>query len=187
MGARYYDPVIGRFLSMDPVEFTEANPASFNRYAYANNNPYMYFDPDGQFPLVLAAPAIPPLVKSLGIAAGGLAIGGIIGDSINDSLGERNKNLIFSDSNGNDSNQSQPDGGQDNQSQKPDPKKPQDKKLTTGEIKRLEKGGYHPHDLKPRKKGSRYDLFKDKKGEVFVKPKKGNGPGDSTGLNINDF
>ena len=53
MGARYYDPVIGRFLSMDPVEFSEANPASFNRYAYANNNPYMYFDPDGESPKLI--------------------------------------------------------------------------------------------------------------------------------------
>jgi RHS repeat-associated protein len=46
-GARYYDPALGRFLSDDPVRFTESNPMSFNRYAYANNNPYKYVDPDG--------------------------------------------------------------------------------------------------------------------------------------------
>jgi RHS repeat-associated protein len=47
-GARYYDPVIGRFISTDPVAFTEKNPHSFNRYSYANNNPYKYVDPDGR-------------------------------------------------------------------------------------------------------------------------------------------
>ena len=51
MGARYYDPLIGRFMAKDPVGFLEDNPASFNRYAYANNNPYRYIDPDGQVPI----------------------------------------------------------------------------------------------------------------------------------------
>ena len=37
-----------RFLSVDPVGFKEGNPMSFNRYAYANNNPYKYVDPDGR-------------------------------------------------------------------------------------------------------------------------------------------
>src|SRR5688572_12014918 len=37
MGARYYDPVVGRFVSTDPVLFDEKNVHSFNRYAYANN------------------------------------------------------------------------------------------------------------------------------------------------------
>lgn len=50
MGARYYDPVIGRFISIDPVGFDERNLHSFNRYAYANNNPYRYNDPDGREP-----------------------------------------------------------------------------------------------------------------------------------------
>jgi hypothetical protein len=45
MQARYYDPVIGRFYSNDPVGFRDVH--SFNRYAYANNNPYKYVDPTG--------------------------------------------------------------------------------------------------------------------------------------------
>ncbi len=48
MGARYYDPVAGRFVSKDPVGFDEGNIQSFNRYAYANDNPYKYVDPDGR-------------------------------------------------------------------------------------------------------------------------------------------
>jgi len=45
MQARYYDPVIGRFYSNDPLGFRDVH--SFNRYAYANNNPYKYVDPTG--------------------------------------------------------------------------------------------------------------------------------------------
>jgi RHS repeat-associated protein len=48
MQARYYDPVIGRFYSNDPIGFRDVH--SFNRYAYANNNPYKYVDLDGMAP-----------------------------------------------------------------------------------------------------------------------------------------
>jgi RHS repeat-associated protein len=48
MQQRYYDPVVGRFYSNDPVGFTASNPMMFNRYAYANNNPYKFVDPDGR-------------------------------------------------------------------------------------------------------------------------------------------
>lgn len=48
MKARHYDPVIGRFYSNDPVGFIASNPMMFNRYAYANNNPYTFVDPDGR-------------------------------------------------------------------------------------------------------------------------------------------
>ena len=47
MQARYYDPVIGRFYSNDPVGFT-AEVDTFNRYSYVGNNPYKYTDPDGR-------------------------------------------------------------------------------------------------------------------------------------------
>ena len=49
-GARYYDPSIGRFLAVDPVGYSERNLYSFNRYAYANNNPYRYIDLNGNSP-----------------------------------------------------------------------------------------------------------------------------------------
>jgi RHS repeat-associated protein len=55
MGARYYDPVIGRFLAPDPVRYSVRNIHSFNRYAYANNNPLRYVDPDGRFTAQAAA------------------------------------------------------------------------------------------------------------------------------------
>ncbi len=57
MQQRYYDPVIGRFYSNDPVGFTASNPMMFNRYAYANNNPYKYTDPDGKAAVLACIPA----------------------------------------------------------------------------------------------------------------------------------
>jgi RHS repeat-associated protein len=54
MGARHYDPSMGRFLSIDPAGFNESDPHSFNRYAYANNNPMKFVDPDGRHPLAIA-------------------------------------------------------------------------------------------------------------------------------------
>jgi RHS repeat-associated protein len=48
-GARYYDPAIGRFMGVDAVGFSESNLQSFNRFAYGNNNPYLFRDADGKF------------------------------------------------------------------------------------------------------------------------------------------
>ena len=49
MQARYYDPVIGRFLSEDPVTMLDMdmNPGYFNRYAYTFNDPVNLIDPTG--------------------------------------------------------------------------------------------------------------------------------------------
>jgi RHS repeat-associated protein len=51
MQQRYYDPVAGRFLSIDPVTTNANTGSSFNRYNYAENNPYRYVDPDGRGPV----------------------------------------------------------------------------------------------------------------------------------------
>ena len=47
MQQRYYDPSIGRFLSVDPVAAREGGD-NFNRYSYANDNPFKFTDPDGR-------------------------------------------------------------------------------------------------------------------------------------------
>ncbi len=49
MNGRVYDPVLGQFIQPDNyVQFPEMS-SSFNRYAYALNNPLMYTDPSGEF------------------------------------------------------------------------------------------------------------------------------------------
>lgn len=57
------------------------------------------------------------------------------------------------------------------------------KVLSKGEITALKRRGIDPHDLKP---NSKYDLFKDKDGNIYVKPKDGSGPGDPTGINVRE-
>jgi RHS repeat-associated protein len=43
MQQRYYDPVVGRFLGVDPAHST------FNQFVYANGNPFRFTDPDGRY------------------------------------------------------------------------------------------------------------------------------------------
>jgi RHS repeat-associated protein len=45
LGARYYDPVAGRFLSPDPL----GNAGSMDLYSAFNGDPVNQFDPDGRF------------------------------------------------------------------------------------------------------------------------------------------
>ncbi len=44
MGARFYDPTIGRWLSEDPVQDQSFEPATLNFYAYVANNPLVFTD-----------------------------------------------------------------------------------------------------------------------------------------------
>ncbi|MEL1264686.1 RHS repeat-associated core domain-containing protein [Pseudoxanthomonas putridarboris] len=48
MQQRYYDPICGCFLSVDPVTAYSNPVGQFHRYRYANNNPYKFTDPDGR-------------------------------------------------------------------------------------------------------------------------------------------
>lgn len=48
MQQRYMDPELGVFLSVDPVSPDAVFGANFNRYWYANGNPYRFVDPDGR-------------------------------------------------------------------------------------------------------------------------------------------
>ena len=47
MHARYYNPHLGRFLSVDPVGGDVGSSQSWNRYGYGLNNPLIFIDPDG--------------------------------------------------------------------------------------------------------------------------------------------
>ena len=67
MQQRYYDPIAGRFLSVDPVTTNAKDGSFFGRYHYANNNPYKYTDPDGRSPLHVG-------LKALDLAVSGIEI-----------------------------------------------------------------------------------------------------------------
>ena len=63
----------------------------------------------------------------------------------------------------------------------------QDKKLSKGEIKKLKDADIDPEALKGGKSTGGLDLYKDKAGNVLVKPKGGHGPGEPTGVNLNNL
>lgn len=65
--ARFYDPLVGRFLSVDPIHFVDGDPFTFNRYSYANNNPYKYKDPNGEAVWFVAEPLV---LIGVGVIAG---------------------------------------------------------------------------------------------------------------------
>ena len=63
---RYYDPVVGRFLNRDSVNYADPQTINgLNLYSYCLNNPVEYVDPTGHFPIWLAALAIGTFVSSL--------------------------------------------------------------------------------------------------------------------------
>lgn len=63
----------------------------------------------------------------------------------------------------------------------------QDKPLSKGEIKALKDAGINPEKLKGGKSTGKTDLYKKPNGDIVIKPKGGNGPGEPTGYNIKNF
>lgn len=55
MHARFHSPVVGRFLSVDPVLGRFQQPQSWNRYSYVLGNPLKYVDPSGRYVVTCAA------------------------------------------------------------------------------------------------------------------------------------
>ncbi|MBC7252118.1 MAG: RHS repeat-associated core domain-containing protein [Anaerolineae bacterium] len=47
--ARYYDPLLGRFINADTIVPEAGNPQDLNRYAYVRHNPLRYTDPSGHW------------------------------------------------------------------------------------------------------------------------------------------
>ena len=66
--ARYMNPSVGRFISMDTYQGSNADPISLHKYLYANSNPVSNSDPSGYSTLTGTQVAM----------AGMAAIGGII-------------------------------------------------------------------------------------------------------------
>ena len=60
-------------------------------------------------------------------------------------------------------------------------------KLSQHDIELLKKKGYDIHDLKGGKNASKYDLFKDKDGNIYQMPKDGSGPGEELDINLREL
>ena len=84
LNTRYYDAAIGRFISIDGIEYLDPETINgLNLYAYCNNNPVMNIDPNGNkwWHWVVAAVAVVGITVATVFTAGGaaLAIGTALG------------------------------------------------------------------------------------------------------------
>ncbi len=85
MGARYYQPELGRWTQPDP------SGQEANAYLYVGGNPVNFVDPSGlaffQDALTVAGAAVGGLVGgSIGVGLGG-GVGGVIGGCLGAALG----------------------------------------------------------------------------------------------------
>jgi len=91
MGARYYDPALGRFISPDTIIPDTTNPQAFNRYSYVYNNPINNTDPSGHMPVVAAVVAV---VGAIG--AGGTILAVAVIGAVCTVAGYATKNPLLS-------------------------------------------------------------------------------------------
>ena len=95
-GARYYDPVVGRFVTKDLWPGTIEDPSTLNKYAYCNNNPVNLIDLYGLCPetgitvpvVLLTAETATLATPILGdeIIVGGVIIGYLVVEGISDYI-----------------------------------------------------------------------------------------------------
>ncbi|WP_374008776.1 RHS repeat-associated core domain-containing protein [Leifsonia sp. LS-T14] len=72
LGARAYDPVVGRFMSVDPV-LDASDPAQSNGYSYAHNSPVSLSDPSGLKPSTSKSKSTPGSSKTKSSSKGSSA------------------------------------------------------------------------------------------------------------------
>ena len=98
---RYYDPVVGRFISRDSIEYADPETiCGLNLYAYCGNNPVMATDPTGRaewwewlLGIVIIVAAVALSVVTAGIATpisaalGGGMLGTIVGGAVAGAVG----------------------------------------------------------------------------------------------------
>ena len=74
--SRYYDPETGRFINADDVSYLAPETIhGLNLYSYCLNNPVMYVDPSGNFPVLTLILCVSALIGM------GLTIGGVASDN----------------------------------------------------------------------------------------------------------
>jgi RHS repeat-associated protein len=171
--ARFYDPATAQFLTKDPIAALTGEP-----YSYVGGNPISGVDRSGleteeEIECFGCLPV--PTAEDYEKAA----------QEVSDAA-EDLWNAIF----GNDDStaSSQPTLSKAEQDYEDEHHEcpierdwQQDKKVTEQELK---EAGLDAHELKRGQKGT--DIYKDREGNLYEKPKGGRGPGDPLGINIKD-
>ena len=99
LNSRYYNPKIGRFITIDSINYIDENSIyGYNLYCYCGNNPISYYDPSGHLPewaawLISGAAIVGGIVlcaTGVGGILGGVLIGAGAGSLINGYVTEAN-------------------------------------------------------------------------------------------------
>jgi len=189
-GARMYDNQIGRWHVQDPHgrSYEDVSP-----YSYGINDPIRVTDPTGMDVTLTGAAAQSAFAEIQSQMKSGQSVSAdqaetIANNASQNSESDQAKKEDVSISQPNSANPLVNDGGKkDKKGGTGDDRNPnQDKKLTPGEIEVLEE----KFDWNHRQKGDhggQTDLYKDKQGNVYQKPKGGNGFGEPIGINLNNL
>ncbi|MEW6179173.1 MAG: RHS repeat-associated core domain-containing protein [Chloroflexota bacterium] len=86
--ARFYAPLLGRFIQPDSLVPGAGNPLAWDRYAYANNNPIIYNDPDGHWPCSFSSSGFSCSISTFGL--------GSVVNRLGEKLGVENASDIVS-------------------------------------------------------------------------------------------
>jgi len=198
-GVRKYDDEIGRFTSIDPLWELDY---SWTPYHYSYNNPVLFTDGNGKWPLFgwidiminLENTSVAPRpwpIEIVGPKSSTTSLTAPKGEVIIPiSLG-RKRNATATDNTDVETKYNLPEKSQKKQNEKSNKENDrnwkQDKKLTNDDIKKLEKNGYDIHELKGGKNASKYDLYKDDQGNVYQSLKGNKAPGEPLNINLNNL
>ncbi|MBM2834876.1 MAG: repeat protein [Candidatus Brocadiaceae bacterium] len=88
-GARYYNPLLGRFISADTIVGNPGDPQDLNKYTYAGNNPLLYTDPTGHFKFSSFFKNYGGTIASVAFTFAGMPyVGAFAGSAINTALND---------------------------------------------------------------------------------------------------
>jgi RHS repeat-associated protein len=178
--AREYDPATAQFLIRDPLAAITGEP-----YSYAGDNPLNESDPTGRgiLEVIISGCADEPAsCAALGAAAGtaGVIAGRQTSEEVISAMtsgeGTHENDEGEAELKKNEEERESGCGTERNPAQ--------DKKLSPGQIEKLKKAGFDPHELKL---GAGEDLYTDSEGNIYAKPQGGAGPGEPIGINIKNL
>ncbi len=170
---RWYDPIVGRWLSKDPIGLS----GGLNLYAFCCNNPMNGIDSFGRCPDDDWMDWIHTGLDIIGTIDPTPVVDGVnaIIYAIEGSWNNAPMSAVAS----------VPYFGAVEKVAKYGVKAAKNlKRLSKGEVKALKKEIGDVHDIKI---NSKQDPFKDSNGDIYSFPKNGKGPGDETGYNVRDL